>query len=83
MNARIRELIALHADLPVEIDAVADEADLYRIGMRSFACVRLMLALEEAFSFEFPEELLTRDTFCSVASIEKTVAALAEGVLAA
>lgn len=67
----------------MKIDAIADEADLYRLGMRSFASVRLMLALEEAFGVEFPEELLTRATFCSVASIEKTLAALAQGVLAA
>ena len=38
-------------------------ADLYAAGLRSFASVQLMLALEEAFEVEFPESLLNRQSF--------------------
>jgi acyl carrier protein len=75
MEDKIRELIALHAGLPSPAD-VPYEADLYRAGMKSFASVQLMLAVEEAFDVEFPEALLNRATFRSMASIGQAVNSL-------
>ncbi|ADZ72342.1 acyl carrier protein [Polymorphum gilvum] len=76
MNTRIRELLARHGALPVGVDSLADEADLYEAGLTSFASVQLMLALEEAFDIEFPDSLLNRKSFSSIAAISAAVASL-------
>ena len=49
MNKTIRDLVAKFGKLPVPIDQVADDADLYAAGLTSFASVQLMLGIEEAF----------------------------------
>lgn len=83
MNSSIRELVSIHAGLSTGAGELPDDADLYRAGMKSFASVQLMLALEDAFGIEFPEEMLTRDTFRSIAAIQQAVSALAGEDLAA
>lgn len=83
MMEKIRELIAQHAGLPEAAAGIEDDTDLYRAGMKSFASVQLMLALEEAFDIEFPEEMLNRATFRSASSIAQAVEALSPGSMAA
>ena len=83
MIERIRELVVAHAGLAGDGSDLAEDTDIYRAGMKSFASVQLMLALEEAFEIEFPEEMLNRATFRTIGSIERAVAALAPGSLAA
>ncbi|CAN7520422.1 acyl carrier protein [Rhizobium tibeticum] len=73
MNTTIRELLAKFGKLPVSVDQVADDADLYAVGLTSFASVQLMLGIEEAFDIEFPDNLLNRRSFASIAAIAKTV----------
>jgi acyl carrier protein len=73
MNTTIRELLAKFGKLPVSVDQVADDADLYSAGLTSFASVQLMLAIEEAFDIEFPDNLLNRKSFASISAIAKTV----------
>ncbi|MCX2724245.1 acyl carrier protein [Roseibium salinum] len=75
MKQTIRTLLAKHGNLPVAIDSVGDGADLYDAGLSSFASVQVMLALEEEFDIEFPEQFLNRKSFSSVEAIE---AALSE-----
>lgn len=65
-----------HARLAVNIDGLADDASLYDAGMTSHASVNVMLALEDAFDVEFPDELLKRSVFESVASIEAALRSL-------
>src|SRR5690606_41883690 len=55
------------------VNSVADAADLYAAGLSSFASVQLMLGLEEAFDIEFPDHMLNRKSFASIAAIEATV----------
>jgi len=83
MMEKIRELIELHAGIPQGTQEIADDTDLYRAGMKSFASVQLMLALEEAFDIEFPEEMLNRATFRSASAIADAVQQLSPGTLAA
>ena len=83
MNDTIRDLLKKHAGLPVNVDDLADGADLYAAGLSSFASVQLMLALEEAFEIEFPEEMLNRATFRSASAIAKAVEQLSPGSMAA
>ncbi len=69
MNTEIRKLVAEHARLGVEIDTLTDDASLYEAGMTSHATVNLMLALESRFDVEFPDSMLKRSVFESVATI--------------
>ena len=46
--------------------------------MTSHASVNVMLALEDAFDIEFPDALLTKHTFCTVATIRDAVSTLQE-----
>ena len=73
MNTTIRELLVKFGKLPVSVDQVADDADLYAVGLTSFASVQLMLGIEEAFDIEFPDNLLNRKSFASITAIAKTV----------
>jgi acyl carrier protein len=83
MMEKIRELIAAHAGLPDGAGQIDDDTDLYRAGMKSFASVQLMLALEDAFDIEFPEEMLNRATFRSASAIAQAVGTLAPDSMAA
>jgi len=66
---RVRQIIREHGRLAVDVDVLADDADLYEAGMTSHASVNLMLALEGAFDVEFPDSMLRRNVFESVSSI--------------
>lgn len=66
---RVRAVLAQHARLSGDATTMDAQADLYQAGMTSHASVNVMLALEDAFDVEFPDSLLRRDTFRSVASI--------------
>ncbi len=72
----IREVIREHARLPVDVDTLSDDADLFAAGMTSHASVNLMLALEDAFDLEFPDRMLTRGVFDSVSAIAAAIAEL-------
>ncbi|WP_454289474.1 acyl carrier protein [Rhizobium arsenicireducens] len=78
MNETIRTLLAKLGGLPVSVNSVADAADLYAAGLSSFASVQLMLGLEEAFDIEFPDHMLNRKSFASIAAIEATVNTILE-----
>ena len=73
MDERIRMVISQHARLGVDVSTLADDADLYQAGMTSHASVNLMLALENEFDVEFPDRLLKRSVFESVASIRSAL----------
>jgi acyl carrier protein len=70
VNQDIRQVVATHARLPVDVGTVSDGADLFEAGMSSHASVNLMLALEDHFDVEFPDTMLTRGVFQSISAIE-------------
>ena len=82
MATQIRELIGNHKILPVPLERVRDEDDLYELGMTSFASVQLMLALEEAFDIEFPERMLNRRSFATMDAIGACISELRPQALA-
>jgi acyl carrier protein len=73
---RIRRVLRDHARLPVDIDSLSDRADLFGAGMSSHASVNVMLALEDAFDIEFPDQMLRRSVFESVAGMEAAIGQL-------
>lgn len=76
IHDEIRNILAEHARLPVDPRGLAENDDLYDSGMTSHASVQVMLGLEEAFDVEFPDAMLTRSVFGSIASIASAVAQL-------
>ena len=75
-DERIRRVLAVHGRLPVSAEGLPDEANLYSVGMTSHASVNVMLALEEEFDVEFPDEMLTRSAFESVNAIAGALTSL-------
>ena len=74
----IRAVLDAHAKLRGPADGLGDGDDLYAAGMTSHASVNVMLALEDAFDVEFPDELLTKHTFCTIATIRDALGTLTE-----
>lgn len=72
----IRTLVAQNGRLPVSIDTLGDDQDLYAAGLTSFAAVQLMLAIEDGFDVEFPEAMLNRRSFASIDAIAGCLHAL-------
>jgi acyl carrier protein len=77
MTDQIRKILAEHARLPVDVDTLADDDDLFQAGMTSHASVNVMLALEDAFDQEFPDAMLRRSSFESIAAIRAAIESLA------
>jgi len=77
MDDVIRKVLAEYAHLPVDVATISDDDDLYQAGMTSHASVNVMLALEDEFDLEFPEAMLRKSTFESVAAIRTALGALA------
>ena len=76
MQDQIRDVLAAHGRMAVNPREVDDQADLYKLGLTSTASVNVILALEEAFGVEFPDEALKKTTFASVRNIEQVVEGL-------
>jgi acyl carrier protein len=73
MKATIRNILGEVARLDVPLANLADDADLYAAGLSSLATVHVMLALENAFDIEIPDQMLTRQLFRSVDSLAAAV----------
>ena len=73
VTEEIRRVLRDHARLPVDVDSIDDQTDLFRAGMSSHASVNVMLALEDAFDIEFPDSMLKRSMFESVAGIDAAI----------
>ncbi|MBF2718201.1 acyl carrier protein [Agrobacterium vitis] len=78
MNETIRTILGRVGGLQVAVAEIAADADLYALGLSSFASVQLMLGIEEAFDIEFPDHLLNRKSFASIEAIERTVRQILE-----
>jgi acyl carrier protein len=76
LSTDVRRVLSEHARLPVDIDSIGDDQDLFAAGMSSHASVNVMLALEDAFDLEFPDRMLKRSVFESVSGISDAIAEL-------
>ena len=70
VRERIRSVIRDHARLPIDVTSLGDDMDLFEAGMTSHASVNVMLGLESEFDVEFPDSMLKRSVFQSVAAID-------------
>jgi acyl carrier protein len=72
----VRQILARHGRLPVNVAELADADNLYDAGMSSLATVGVMLALENHLDVEFAESMLSRKTFQSIDAIADAIAEL-------
>ena len=73
---KIRNILKEHGRLSKDADSLDANADLYQAGMTSHASVNVMLALEGEFEVEFPDAMLKRNVFNSIASISAALSEL-------
>ncbi len=76
IDSEIRQILKNHARLPVDVESLSDQQDLYQAGMTSHASVNVMLALEDHFDIEFPDSMLKRSVFETVNAIAQALAEL-------
>jgi acyl carrier protein len=79
-DPQIRAVLRDHARLPVDVESLSAETDLFAAGMSSHASVNVMLALEDTFDLEFPDAMLKRSVFESIAAIDAAVSELCAAV---
>lgn len=70
----IRKIVAGNAKLSRPAASLTATTDLFEAGLDSQAVVNVMLAVEEHFGFEFPEDRLNRASFATLSSIADIVA---------
>jgi acyl carrier protein len=73
MTDKIRRILKEHGRLSKDVETLTDDADLYQAGMTSHASVNVMLALEAEFDVEFPDQMLKRSVFQSIATIRAAI----------
>jgi acyl carrier protein len=73
MLDEIRAILKEHGRITVDPATLSDDADLYLAGLTSHASVNVMLALEDKFEVEFPDRMLKRGIFGSIASIRAAI----------
>ncbi len=76
---KIKAILKEHGRLTKDAGALADADDLYQAGMTSHASVNVMLALEGEFDIEFPDHMLKRSVFESIAAIRSAIDELTAG----
>jgi acyl carrier protein len=72
----IRRILKEHGRLSKDVQTLELESDLYEAGMTSHASVNVMLALEGEFDIEFPDHMLKRSVFESIAAISAAIGEL-------
>jgi acyl carrier protein len=73
IESKIRIILGAHGRLAKDATGLTPTDDLYQAGMSSHASVNVMLALEGEFDVEFPDHLLKRSVFESIASIRTAI----------
>ena len=76
ITERTRKIIGEAGNLGVAVSELADNDDLYGAGLTSRASVSVMLALEEEFDIEFPDHMLNRHMFQSIAAIRDGISTI-------
>ncbi|MER2606310.1 MAG: phosphopantetheine-binding protein [Siculibacillus sp.] len=74
MSTIVRNVITDRRILPVSVEGIADDDDLFALGLDAFQALRLMLAVEEACDVEFAPALLIEAPPRTIAAVDAAVA---------
>ncbi len=83
LHETVRNVLRGVGDLAASADTLGDDTDLFDAGLSSYGTVEVMIGLENALSIEFPETVLTRDTFTSINAIVHVLERLRDGTVPA
>jgi len=78
IDEEVRRIVASYGRLSVDLDGVGPEDNLYLLGMTSHATLNIVMAIEETFDIEYPEDLLDRSIFESLSAMEAAISGLLE-----
>jgi acyl carrier protein len=73
IQSRVRTVLSAHGRLSKDAGTLQTNDDLQQAGMTSHANVNVMLGLEGEFDIEFPDHMLSRSVFTSIASISAAI----------
>ncbi|CAD6553664.1 acyl carrier protein [Paraburkholderia metrosideri] len=73
MNAHVRRILQETACLDVPVDTLTDHDDLFAAGLSSLGTIRVMMAIEEAFSIQIPDAMITHDLFQSIDALTNVI----------
>ena len=76
MSLMVRDTLQKISSFTVPIDELTDDDDLFDAGLSSFDLINLITCLETALDIEFPGDVMTREHFATVTSIDNTIASL-------
>lgn len=76
MEDQLRGILDEVGGLATPVAEITADQDLFAAGLTSFATVTVMLAIEEEFEVEFPDRLLNRATFKTIATLVGVVTEL-------
>jgi len=66
---KIRELIFENIEITVPVEQISSQDDLFQFGMDSISSIKLIVAIESVFDFEFSDEDLNMDNIKTIDSI--------------
>ena len=75
---KTREILAKHSRLNIDFQTINESDNLYDAGLTSLTTVNIMLAIEDEFDIEFPDNKLNRQTFESIESLVELIEELVE-----
>jgi acyl carrier protein len=82
ISSQIRRIVVEYGRLAIASEELTDHADLYAAGMTSHAGVNVLVALESELDLEFPDSMLRRGVFGSIASIRAAIEKLIQAPMA-
>lgn len=77
VESRVRGALSTALAGRVDVGELGVRDDLFGAGMTSHQTVQVMLALEDEFDVEFPDDQLSKTTFATISSIVSAVDSLA------
>lgn len=83
LHETVRNVLKGVGDLAGSAETLGNDADLFDAGLSSYGTVEVMIGLENALGVEFPETVLTRDTFSSINAIVRVLEGLQAGTIPA
>ncbi|GLC79545.1 phosphopantetheine-binding protein [Lacrimispora brassicae] len=66
IEIKIREIVHKNIDTEIPIEQICDTDNLYDLGMNSFNLIKVVVALESTYGFEFPDEDLDKEKFKAI-----------------
>ncbi|MGI5239093.1 phosphopantetheine-binding protein [Dactylosporangium sp. CA-139066] len=78
LDPAFEDLLRPHLVLLDESATIVPDLELREVGVDSLALIELLVAVEDAYDLEFPDDLLTADTFRTPASLWTIISVLRE-----